>query len=146
MERDINKVTTQRMRIKRKNSGKPEGLFITNTVSKAYEILKKIQNEAVQSNITNMQTAGKKNKSTMDNIIVIDAIIEKQKQSHKNTYNFFSDAGKCFDKLWLKDCLILMEEIGYNRNDIKILYRINKKAEIIVNTTVEQTESINIKN
>ena len=37
-----------------------------------------------------------------------------------------------------------MEEIEYNRNDIKILYRINKKAEIIVDTTVEQTESINI--
>ena len=38
-----------------------------------------------------------------------------------------------------------MEEIQYNRNDIKMLYEINKKAEIIVDTTVDQTESINIK-
>ena len=38
-----------------------------------------------------------------------------------------------------------MEELGYNRNDIKILYKMNKKAEIIVDTTVSQTESISVK-
>ena len=38
-----------------------------------------------------------------------------------------------------------MEELGYNRNDIKILYKINKKAEIIADTTVSQTESISVK-
>ena len=38
-----------------------------------------------------------------------------------------------------------MEEIGYSRNDIKILYEMNKKAEIIVDTTVGETESISIK-
>ena len=91
-----------------------------------------------------MQTAGKKNRSTINNIIITNAIIEKKRQSHKNTYLFFADA-ECFDKLWLKDCLIDMEEIGYNRNDIKILYEMNKKAEIIVDTTVGQTESISIK-
>ena len=121
------------------------GIFIRNTVSTAYEIVKKIQNKAIQSNMSNMQTAGKKNRSTIDNIIITNAIIEKQRQSHKNTYLFFADAEKCFDKLWLKDCLIDMEEIGYNRNDIKILYEMNKKAEIIVDTTVGQTESISIK-
>ena len=81
----------------------------------------------------------------MNNVIIINATIEKQRQSYKNTYLFFADAEKCFDKLWLKDCLIDMEEIGYNRNDVKILYKMNKKAEIIVDTTVGQTESISIK-
>ena len=38
-----------------------------------------------------------------------------------------------------------MEEIGYNRNDIKMLNEENNKAEKIVDTTVGQTESINIK-
>ena len=81
----------------------------------------------------------------MDRIIIINAIIEKQRESHKNTYLFFADAKKCFDKLWLKDCLIEMEEIGYNRNDIKMQYKMNKKPEIIVDTTVGQTKSICIK-
>ena len=58
---------------------------------KAYEIVKKIQNKAVQSNMTNMQTAGKKNRSIMDNVIIINVIIEKQRQGHKNTNLFFAD-------------------------------------------------------
>ena len=74
-------------------------IFIANIVSKAYEIVKKIQNKAIHNNMSNMQTAGKKNRSTMDNIIIINAIIEKQRQSHKNTYLFFPDGEKCFDKL-----------------------------------------------
>ena len=40
-----------------------------------------------------MQAAGKKNRSAMDNIIK-NAFIEKQSQSHKNTYLFFADAEK----------------------------------------------------
>ena len=51
-----------------------------------------------------------------------------------------ADTVKCFDKLWLKNCLIVMEEIGYNRNDIKM----NKKAEILIDTTVGQSENISI--
>ena len=81
----------------------------------------------------------------MDNIIIINAVLEKQRQYHKNKYLFLADADKCFDKLRLKDCLLEMEEIGYNRNDIKMLYEINKNAEIITGTTVGQNESINIK-
>lgn len=38
-----------------------------------------------------------------------------------------------------------MEEIGYNKNDITMIYKIIKKAKITVHTTVDQTESINIK-
>ena len=44
--------------------------------------------------------------STMDNIIVIHAIIDKvtepQRQGHRNTNKFFADAEKSFGKLWLK--------------------------------------------
>ena len=61
--------------------------------------MKLVQNEAIQNKMSNMQTEGKKNRSTMDNIIIINAIIEKQRQSYKNTYLFFAEAEKCFDKL-----------------------------------------------
>ena len=111
------------------------GIFMTNIVTKAYEIVKKIQSKAIQSNMSKMQTAGKKNRSTMDNIIIINAVTEKQRQSHKNTYLFFADAEKCFGKLWLKNCLIDMEEIGYNRKDNKILYKMNKKRRNNINNS-----------
>ena len=113
-------------------------------VCKVYERVKKLKNENKQENISSMQTVGKKNRSTIYNLIVINAIIKKQRQDNKNTYILYADAEKCFDKLWLKDSLIEMERIGYNKSDIKMLYEINKTTEIIVDTAIGNTENIEI--
>ena len=45
-------------------------------MSKAYEIVK-IQKDAIQSKMSNLQAAGKKNRSKMDNIM-INAMIENK--------------------------------------------------------------------
>ena len=45
-----------------------------NTVCKVYERVKKLQNENKKANILNMQTVGKKNSSTIDNLILMNAI------------------------------------------------------------------------
>ena len=78
-------------------------IFLMNIVCKIYERVKKLQNENKQANISSMQTIGQKNRSTIDNLIVMNAIIGKQRQNHKNTYILYADAEKCFEKLWLKD-------------------------------------------
>ena len=49
----------------------------------------------------------------MDNLIIMNAIIERQRQDHRNTYTLYADAEKCFDNLWLKDSLIEMQKAGY---------------------------------
>ena len=61
-------------------------IFLMNIVCKVYERVKKLQNENKDANKSSMQTAGKKNRSTIDNLIIINAIIEKQRQDHKKTY------------------------------------------------------------
>ena len=48
-----------------------------NIISKVYEKVKKLQNEIKQANISSTQTAGKKNRSTRNNLIIMSAIIEK---------------------------------------------------------------------
>ena len=65
-----------------------------NIISKVYERVKKLQNENKQVNKSSMQTEGKKNKSTIDNLIIMNAINKKQKQDHKNTYILHADAKK----------------------------------------------------
>ena len=72
-----------------------------------------------------MQTAGKKIRSIIDNLIIMNAIIEKQRQNHKSTYILFADAEICCEKVWLKDSLKEVERIGYNKSDIKMIYEIN---------------------
>ena len=37
-----------------------------------------------------------------------------------------------------------MERIGYNKNDINMLYKINKTTEIVADTAIWNTESIEI--
>ena len=98
-------------------------------VCKVYERVKKLQNGNKQANMSSMQSAGKKNRSTLDDLIIMNAIIKKQRQDNKNTQIFYGDVEKFFDKLWLKDSLIEMETTGYNKSDM--LYEINKTQKLL---------------
>ena len=115
-----------------------------NIVCRVYERVKKLQNENRQANISSMQTNGKKNRSAIDNLIIMNAIIEKQRQDNENTYILYADAEKSFGKLLLKDSLMEMERIEYNKSDIKMLYEINNTTEIVVDTAIWNRESIGI--
>ena len=55
------------------------------------------------------------------------------------------DAEKCFNKLWLKDTLIDLHEAGSREREVKMIYLMNKKAEITINTPVGETEEITAK-
>ena len=115
------------------------GIFLVNTVSKIYESALKIQNENKNENMSQMQTAGRKQRSAVDNLIILNSIIENQRQYKNKTYLFFADAKKCFDKLWLKDCLIEMYNLGYSAGTIKSLFELNKTSNIIVDIPAGKT-------
>ena len=89
-----------------------------------------------------MQIAGRKQRSAVDNLIIINSIIENQRQYKNKTYIFFAGAKKCLDKLQLKDCLIEMYNLGYSPDTTRILYEINKTSNIVVDTQIGKTSSI----
>ena len=120
------------------------GLFLANIISKLYERIKKTQNEKFHTNMSQMQTAGRKKRSATDNILIMSAIIEQRREEKKNTYTYFADAVKCFDKLWLKDSLLELKEIGYKSNDIKMLYEMNRQANITISAPFGETREIGI--
>ena len=111
-------------------------IFLVNIVSKIYESALKIQNEEKNKNMSQMQTARRKQRSTVDNLIILNSIIENQTQNKNKTYLFFAVAKKYFDKLWLKDCLIKTYYLGYSPGTIRRLYEINKTSNIMVDTSV----------
>ena len=55
------------------------GIFLVNTVSKIYESELKIQNENKYENTSQMQTAEKKQRSAVDNLIILNSIIKNQR-------------------------------------------------------------------
>ena len=91
-----------------------------------------------------MQCASRIQRSTMDNIIIMSAIIKKRRTERFDTDLFFADAVKCFDKLWLKDSPIELKTLGYKHNDLKILYERNKRSKVTINTPFGGTENIEI--
>ena len=77
--------------------------------------------------MSEIKVAGRKERLAMGDLIIMSTIIENQRRQKLNTYMLFADAVKCFDKLWLKNCLLEMYNLGYDPNTLKVLYEMNKK-------------------
>ena len=58
-----------------------EGIFLVNIISKIYESVLKIQNENNNDNMSQMQTAGRNQRSTVDNLIILNSKIENQREN-----------------------------------------------------------------
>ena len=98
------------------------------------------------NNMSNMQAAGRKGRSTLDNIFIYVAIMEKHRIERKKAYVFFADAVKCFDKLWMKDGLLELNKNGMSEFDVSMIYILNETADIIIKTPCGITENITVKN
>ena len=117
------------------------GIFLTNIISKLFEkvINNKTKNEIKMSEY---QSGGQTRRSTVDNWIVLGAVIDNNKRIGKETYIIFVDAEKCFDKLWLKDTLVDLHEAGLRERETNIIYEMNKMSTIFIKTPVGETKPI----
>ena len=126
--------------------GNKRGLFLTNTVSKTYErCMKERNDESFREGITEWATGGVNNRAQVDNVMTTTAIIEKNNYLKKNTYIVFTDAEKCFDKLWLKDGIGELWRCGTDVRDCVMIKKLNERAEITVKTAVGDTEPFVLK-
>ena len=117
------------------------GLFLTNIVSKIVErIINNKNKERVMKTISPFQCGGKKNRSSSDNLFMLNSIIQYFKIKKENLYILFTDLKKCFDKLWLEDAISELVLNGMNKEEAEYLYRMNKKVKVIVSTPAGETE------
>ena len=70
--------------------------------------------------INEHQCRGQKGCGTIDNIIMMRAVIDNNRRLNRKTYCYFADAYKCFDKLWLKDCLVELWRAGMREREVYI--------------------------
>ena len=61
---------------KSKTNESQRGIFLVIIISKVYELVKITQNEKNNSKMSEMQTAGRKKRSAMDNLIIMNNIID----------------------------------------------------------------------
>lgn len=123
------------------------GLFLTNIISKIYErVLKERNKDEIKKGMSEWQMGGIKNRSTIDNIMIIMSIVERNKYLGKNTYIFYADAEKCFDRLWLDDGIAELWRCGMNMRDAIMVRKMNQRAVITIRTPVGNTEELIVEN
>ena len=119
------------------------GIFLTSVLSKVVEkiVLNKVEGEM---KISAYQSGGKKRMSTCDNWITLMAVMDNNRRLKRNTYIILAGAEKCFDKLWLDDCPINLKNAGMREKEISLIYEMNKKAKIEIETPTGKTEEIEV--
>ena len=89
----------------------------------------------INNGISKYQCGGTKGKSSSDNIMTLNAIIDYNKLINTETFILFADAYKCFDKLTIKNCIIYLYKI-IGAKEAMDIYRMNEKGNAIVNTPI----------
>lgn len=132
-----------------KNKGKKtemknrRGIFLTNTVSKVFE--KVLLNKAESKlNINKFQNGGQKERSTKDNWLALMAVLDKNREVGRDTYIICADAEKCFDQLWLDDCLVDLKDCGMRERETQLLKQLNQRARMTVLTPCGETEEFQV--
>ena len=117
------------------------GIFLTSIVGKVFEkVMMEEQRNRVRMSM--YQNGGGKNRSAKDNWMAIMAIMDRNKKLGRDTYMIFADAEKCFDKLWLEDCVVDLVGIGMREREAAIVYKMNERAAITIKTPYGETEEI----
>ena len=121
------------------------GLFLTNIVSKiAEKLIKNRRKETVEANISNFQCGGVRNRGIGDNHIIVNSAIEEARERKENIYLLFADLQKCFDELWLKDCIKDIVEAGMPAGEAMYIYKMNKMVRAKVDTPIGLTEEFEL--
>ena len=121
------------------------GLFLTNNVSKVYErVMKNRNDENFRNGITKWQTGGVKYRAGIDNVMTVTSVLEQNEYLKCNTYLVFTDAEKCFDKLWLQDGIHELWRCGTDIRDCVMIKKLNEIAQVVVKTPVGDTEAFRL--
>ena len=82
------------------------GVFLVPIISIIFEkLLKNRVTPLLEENMTKFQKRGVKNKGAVDNLFVLRGLIDLSKYLKKELWITFYDIEKCFDSLWLEDCI-----------------------------------------
>ncbi len=126
-----------------KNKGSKEdlknqrGIFLSQTSSKLMEklILHRIR-ETLESNMTDFQNYARSGRSTSDNLFMLRSTIDYYMYYDIPVTVIFYDLEKCFDRLWLKDCMLDLWDSGVNGTLWEIIYKMNVESYIAIKTPI----------
>ena len=100
----------------------------------------------LSGNMTQFQNGGIKGKGVVDNLFIVRGIINHATYLNKELWLTFYDIEKCFDSLWLEDCINSLWENRVRDDMLLIIYMMNRHAQITIKTPFGDTDQIVCKN
>ena len=82
--------------------------------------------ETVDKNLTDGNVGSRQRRNVRDNVFVIHAIVNEAKNTKDESTDI--DVEKCFNSLWLAECINDMYEAGIRKDKLCLLYLSNKNA------------------
>ena len=79
--------------------------------------------ENVDTNLTDCNVGARKQRNIRDILFVVNGVINSVNQNDDKPVDIeLFDIAKCFDSLWLKECLNDLYEAGLDNSNLNLLY------------------------
>ena len=103
--------------------------------------------QTYDENLTDSNVGARKKRNIRDNLFVLYAITNSVTKGNEDPIDIqLFDAEKCFDTLWVEECINDMYEAGLNNDKLVLLFKENQNAKIAVKTAGTISKRVNITN
>ena len=147
---EANITTIYKKKGSRQDLNNDRGIFVVSVLRMILDTL--IYQEKyplIDKEMSNSNVGARKNRNIRDHLFIVYAVINSVVHGSADPVDIqIYDVEKCFDALWLKDCMLdLCESLPENERDEKIalIYKLNAENYVAINTTVGQTRRVNMK-
>ena len=96
--------------------------------------------ENIDKNLTDSNVGGRRRRNIRDNIFVINAITNSIINGNEESCDItIYDIEKCFDSLWVQECINTLYKNGLQNDNLSLLYEETKIAKIAIKTSAGKT-------
>ena len=111
------------------------GIFLVPILSIIFEkLLKNRISQHLQQNMSRLQSRSMKGKSVVDNLFITRGLISHTVYLNKELWITFYDTEKCFDSLWLEDCINSLWDLEVKDDILYLIHLLNTKASVTIKT------------
>ena len=103
--------------------------------------------ENIDEELTDSNVGARKNRNIRDNIFVLNAVTNSIVNGKADAVDVqVFDVEKCFDALWMQECINDLFETGFTNDKLSLLYLENQNAKIAIKTPQGISKRKTIKN
>ena len=144
---EANITTIYKKKGSRQDLNNDRGIFVVSCLRMIFDsLIYQEKYPLIDKEMSNSNIGARKNRNIRDHLFVVYAVINSVVNGNEDPVDIqIYDVEKCFDALWLKDCMLdLYENLPADARDDKIalIYKLNRENFVAINTTVGQTKRI----